>query len=89
MCLLDLYAFGWLTGVWHLRGLFGGLKVLSAGECGVKPRGFGRGIFLSPLFVPSAYVFSKSLARTVPQRIHPPRLMWSHSRALWVLEWCC
>lgn len=41
MCLLDLYAFGWLTGVWHLRGLFGGLKVLSAGECGVKPRGFG------------------------------------------------
>ena len=49
-----LVRFGWLTGVWHMRALFGGSlqallkKVLSAGECGVKPRGFGRGIFLSP-----------------------------------------
>lgn len=50
-----LVRFGWLTGVWHTRVQFGGSvpallqKVLSAGECGVKPRGFGPGILLSPL----------------------------------------
>lgn len=50
-----LVRFGSLTGVWHMLALFGGSvpalfkKVLSAGECGVKPRGFGLRIFLSPL----------------------------------------
>lgn len=43
---------------------------------------------LTPVFVPSTYVFSKALAFTVPHRISPPCLMWSHTSALWVLEWC-
>lgn len=35
-------------------------KVLSAGECGVKPRGFGLGIFfLAPMFAPSTHVLGK------------------------------
>lgn len=51
-CLLDLFALaGWLvfgTGkccleTWSLK------KELSAGECGVKPRGFGLGFFFSAL----------------------------------------
>lgn len=54
ICLPDV-RFGWLTGVWHMRVQFGGSlpallkKVLSAGECSVKPRGFGMGILLSSL----------------------------------------
>lgn len=44
---------------------------------------------LTPVFVPSTYVFSKALALAAPHRISPPRLMWCHTSALWVLEWCC
>lgn len=41
-----LVRLGWLVGIWHMQVLFGVFiipallkKVLSAGECGVKPRG--------------------------------------------------
>lgn len=48
-------------------------KVLSTGECGVKPRGFGMGFpSLASVFVPSTYVFTKALALTVPQSISFP-----------------
>lgn len=53
----------WRLGLW---------KVLSSGECCVKPCGFGLGDHsLTPLFVPAACVFSKSLAHTVAPRISP------------------
>lgn len=87
-----LVRFGSLNGVWHMWALFGGLvpallkKVLSAGECGVKPRGFGLRIFLSPLCLFHQHMCS---VKPWPSRISPPGLMWSHTSALWVLECCC